>query len=246
MPIRISENITNGYLNDYVHSFWKTENTGDSISNHTIIPDGYFSLVVIYVKGKLRNVILHGIYTEPTCISIPESGVIFGIHFKLLSAEYLFTSGFKPGLNQRKILPVAYRNINSFGVDDFDAFKACITNDIESRIPQLSNIDERKLQLFKHIYQNDTRTIEDLTLKVNWGSRQINRYFSSEYGFSLKELMKIIRCRKNIENMTPDNFYPKMQYYDQSHFIKEVKRYTGTTPARLKRNMNKQFIQLLA
>ncbi len=246
MPIRFREYITNGHLNDYVHSFWKCENSAKATSHHTIIPDGYFSLIVIYVKGELKNVILHGIYTEPTSISIPESGVIFGIHFKLLSAEYLFTRGFKPGLNQRKILPIMYRNINSFGVGDFEAFKTCITNDIENRIPQLSNIDERKLQLFKYIYQNEIRTIEELTLKVNWRSRQINRYFSSEYGFSLKELMKIIRCRKNIENMTPDNFYPKMQYYDQSHFIKEVKRYTGTTPARLKRNMNKQFIQLLA
>ncbi len=89
MKISFNESLTTGFINNFIHSFWEYENTGETISNHTVFPDGYFSLFVIYTDGKLKRIVLQGINTEYTNFTIPRSGVIFGIHFKLLAAGYV-------------------------------------------------------------------------------------------------------------------------------------------------------------
>ena len=38
--------------------------------------------------------------------------------------------------------------------------------------------------------------------------------------------------------------YPQKDFFDQAHFIKEVKKYTGTTPKELYKNKNDRFLQL--
>ena len=37
---------------------------------------------------------------------------------------------------------------------------------------------------------------------------------------------------------------PQTDYFDQAHFIKEIKKYTGTTPKELHKNKNDRFLQL--
>jgi AraC-like DNA-binding protein len=37
---------------------------------------------------------------------------------------------------------------------------------------------------------------------------------------------------------------PQEDYFDQAHFIKEIKKYTGTTPKELHKNENVRFLQL--
>ncbi len=246
MNIHFYESITKGYLNNFIHSFWKYENSGESTSNHVVFPDGYFTLLVIYTAGNLSSIVLQGIYTKRTYITIPKSGVIFGVRFKVPAAEYVFKFTYKPKLNQSQLLPLTFRDINKIGDREFNKFVEQTTCNINQIIEESQRINEKKLKLFNLIYQNKTKTIKELAKETNWSTRQINRYFSANFEFTVKELMKIIRFRYNIKHISQSNFYPKNQYYDQSHFIKEVKKYAGTTPSILLKNQNMEFIQLLA
>ncbi|MFK8044860.1 MAG: helix-turn-helix domain-containing protein [Crocinitomicaceae bacterium] len=70
----------------------------------------------------------------------------------------------------------------------------------------------------------------------NISRRQLARKFSSDVGISPKQLSKTIRLQAtlkilldgNITNLTELAY--ENEYYDQAHFIKEFKAFTGLTP----------------
>ncbi|WP_439346034.1 helix-turn-helix domain-containing protein [Vacuolonema iberomarrocanum] len=66
--------------------------------------------------------------------------------------------------------------------------------------------------------------------------RQLERYFVQNIGISPKQLGKVIRLQAalnmmlNRQSETLTDITYKSEYYDQSHFVKDFKRFTGTTP----------------
>jgi AraC-like DNA-binding protein len=66
--------------------------------------------------------------------------------------------------------------------------------------------------------------------------RQLERKFSKQIGISPKQLGKVIRLQtalKMLLNQEPGSLTQiayESQYYDQTHFIKDFKEFTGTTP----------------
>jgi AraC-like DNA-binding protein len=83
---------------------------------------------------------------------------------------------------------------------------------------------------------NGQLSVEELSRKTNINRRQLERKFSSAIGLSPKQLSKTIRLQatlkvllnKKIINLT-DVAYEN-EYYDQAHFIKDFKEFTGLTP----------------
>lgn len=86
--------------------------------------------------------------------------------------------------------------------------------------------------------------IREISEKVFWTSRQINRYFNLTFGISLKEYLNIIRSNQTFKDIANKKLAPQNKYLDHSHFIKEIKRYTGVTPKELYKNKNDRFLQL--
>jgi AraC-like DNA-binding protein len=86
--------------------------------------------------------------------------------------------------------------------------------------------------------------VSELAGQIGWSSRQINRWFNSQFGLSLKTFANILKCHAAYRHIAQGQFQPDKSYYDQAHFIKEVKRYTGTTPKELHKNKNDRFLQL--
>ncbi|MNT47860.1 Helix-turn-helix domain protein [compost metagenome] len=87
-------------------------------------------------------------------------------------------------------------------------------------------------------------TVKELAGKICWSSRQINRYFQNWLGLTLKSYVNIVRFSNSLKQLKEENFYPELNYGDQSHFIREVKKYAGVTPTILSKNENDRFIQL--
>ncbi|WP_233509501.1 helix-turn-helix domain-containing protein [Pedobacter chinensis] len=109
------------------------------------------------------------------------------------------------------------------------------------------NIDSRKQKLFDLIYEfNGTQSVSELAEKVFWSSRQINRYFNQQFGISLKAYCNILRFKSSLHHIKNGKLFPELNYSDQAHFIKEVKKMTGVTPKELARNENDRFILLSA
>lgn len=83
---------------------------------------------------------------------------------------------------------------------------------------------------------NGQFSIDVLSKQNNTSRRQLSRKFSSDIGISPKQLSKTIRLQNTLkmlltENVTSlTNLAYENEYYDQAHFIKEFKEFTGLTP----------------
>lgn len=49
--------------------------------------------------------------------------------------------------------------------------------------------------------------------------------------------------RSSFESIKEGTLYPDLNYYDQSHYIKETKKYTGESPKKLLKNEDDRFLQ---
>lgn len=83
---------------------------------------------------------------------------------------------------------------------------------------------------------NGQLSVDELSRQNKINTRQLVRKFSSTIGLSPKQLSKTIRLQttlktlltKNITNLTKLAY--ENEYYDQAHFIKDFKEFTGLTP----------------
>lgn len=116
---------------------------------------------------------------------------------------------------------------------------------MQSLIPEES--DYRKQKLFSLIYETKgALTVKELSEKSNWSSRQINRYFQHWFGISLKAYCTILRFRASLDHIAKGKLFPEENFSDQTHFIKEIKKISGTIPKELFQNKNDRFILLSA
>jgi AraC-like DNA-binding protein len=73
----------------------------------------------------------------------------------------------------------------------------------------------------------------------NITQRSLERHFINDLGMSPKELLQIFRLNKAMRmiNEKPDCDLTEISYlsgyYDQSHFIKDIKKITGISPGQL-------------
>lgn len=233
----------NGFLKNFVKCFWYYE-TADKEVQHTILPDGYFDIIAEFENDTLTTVKLTGVWTKPKDIQIPKNSKFFAIRFKLLSIEYIFHKEIKSILDATVNLPFSFWSIDKYKSYEFEKFVSKITNNLDASIKHLNQIDSRKLKLFEFVYDQKTKTVAEISSKVFWSSRQINRYFQTQFGITLKEFLNIVRCNATYEEISCGNLNPNSNYFDQAHFIKEIKKYTGVTPKELNQNKNDRFLQL--
>ena len=241
--MRYREIEPNGFLNNFVKCFWYYETTDTEIQ-HTILPDGYFDLIAEFENETLTTVKLTGIWTKPKDIQIPNNTKFFAIRFKLIAIEYIFQKEIKSILDEIINLPFSFWNIDKYKSDEFERFATEITSNLDTSIKHLKQIDSRKLKLFDSVYEQKTKTVAEISSTVFWSSRQINRYFQTQFGITLKEFLNIVRCNATYEEISNGNLNPNSDYFDQAHFIKEIRKYTGATPKVLNQNKNDRFLQL--
>jgi AraC-like DNA-binding protein len=79
-------------------------------------------------------------------------------------------------------------------------------------------------------------TIDQLAVQQSTSRRQLERRFANTVGLSPKQLAKIIRLQHTLKNLEQKQFNNLASlavengYFDQAHFIKDFKEFTGITP----------------
>lgn len=243
--MKYEEIYATGALSNFVKYFWWYEHTGEDIE-YTILPDACFDLVVDFENNHLENIYLTGIWNQPVKLIVTKGATLLAVRFKIIAAEYLLKREIKSITNGMTILPKDYWNIHLTKSTEFEQFSLDLSAHMTSILNQQNDIDKRKLKLFKLIYSEQFQSVNELSEKTGWSSRQINRYFNEHFGFPLKTLLNIIRCNASYSDISKGNLYPEKTYTDQAHFIKEIKRYTANSPRQLKKNENDRFLQLSA
>ncbi|ANI90527.1 transcriptional regulator [Arachidicoccus ginsenosidimutans] len=231
-------------LADFVDSFWMLHNTSDNDRNIIGLPDGRIDLFLFKSPEEPFCIALIGAETQRYEQGLIQAGSLrFCISFKLLAIEYIFREPISDIRNNAKILPVGFWDFNENDLKDFERFVAKATQKIQSRLPH--EIDERKRKLFEFIYASKGQiTVKDLSEKVFWSARQINRYFNQQFGISLKMYCNILRFRASLNHIAEGKLFPEENFTDQNHFIKEIKKFSGVVPKELSKNKNDRFILL--
>jgi AraC-like DNA-binding protein len=83
---------------------------------------------------------------------------------------------------------------------------------------------------------NGQLSVDELSKLSKINRRQLERKFSTVIGLSPKQLSKTIRLQTTLKMLVNKNFTSLTalaydgEYYDQSHFIRDFKEFTGVTP----------------
>jgi AraC-like DNA-binding protein len=184
-----------------------------------------------------------GLETKPKYTK-QEVTNFFSVSFNPLAVEYILNLSVAAILNSGKILEKNFWDFNIDDLNDFDAFCHKLSKKIHSLIPKA--IDERKRKLFELIFTaNGEISIKELSAQIIWSERQINRYFNQYFGLSLKAYCNILRFQASLPHIKEGKLLPQLNFTDQSHFIKEVKKLSGVSPKELFKNENDRFLQFL-
>lgn len=230
-------------LADFVENIGMFHNKSNKAMEVVLLPDGRIDLFFMQSESEPFKVSLIGLETIPEQQVIPADTLAFKITFKPLGVEYLLQISITDILNSGKVLPTDFWNISNDDLKDFEVFHSKIATKLKQLLP--AKIDERKRELFKLVYRsNGEIKIQQLSEEISWSSREINRYFNKQFGLSLNAFCKILRFKASLEHIAKGRLFPELNFTDQTHFIKEIKKFSGVVPSELLKNKDDRFILL--
>ncbi len=242
-------------LSTLVKCYWTLENLKeDNPQRQTIVPDGCMEMIFHY--GDLyRQYIADGSsIIQPRCfvfgqltkaLQIEPTGKtgIFSVRF--------YPDGFLPFATiaikemENKAVPLE----KLFDKDGLTIEQAILNasstaeriSHIEtfllSRLESVEAIDKIiKSTIETIVTANGKLAIDELSKLNNINRRQLERKFSAVVGLSPKQLSKTIRLQTTLKMLINKKFTSltglayEGEYYDQAHFIRDFKEFTGLTP----------------
>lgn len=250
-----------GILSKYIKFYWISKNFEDSYceSKFRVIPNGLFELLINL--GERYHCI-----NENQKLEFEPLNIICGqktSFFDIVPAKntHLFSIVFKPA-GLAAFFPFSFNEIKNISIDLDSVMKA--NNLFSEQIRDARNDEERiifiesfliqklKPEKRKHIdtmeniitYLNkapETITIENISYDFNLNYKFIERLFQRNIGISPIKYIKIIRFQKAIHKYSihkPDltTLAQDCGYFDQSHFNKDSKLFTGMPPGEFFKN----------
>lgn len=230
-------------ISDFVYCFSSFNNV-PAIQEGIIIPNGKIDLILSLTGDGDFRIVLLGLETQPKMAPQEPISKFFSVSFHPLALEYILKMSVADLLNKGRLLPGNFWEFTADDLNDFKAFCDKVTYKVVSLLPDI--VDKRKRDLFNQIIvtQGDVK-VQELSEKIAWSPRQINQYFNKYLGVSLKTYCNILRFQASLRHIWEGNLYPQLNYTDQSHFIKEVKKLSGVSPKELSKNENGRFLQFL-
>lgn len=253
-------------LKGHIEKLWIFESAGRALSDDIklIVPNGRVKIAVPYNNGiiagmqnwthftKENSVTLIGLFDAPSTMDIAEDKPSGTICAELSPhAAYRF---FK--MQWREMANSIYSLSDILGKSATlleEQICNAITKEEKADIFQQFLLEQflrtKEDSIFEYCVEKIKSsegkiTVRELEKKTGYSSRWLNMKFIEKLGLSPKNFASVIRFKNYYEILCSDkddkyklkNFYH--YYYDQSHFIKDFKRFTGLTPNMLEQQMN--------
>lgn len=241
-------------LRTYIKCFWILEDPLNSASSvERIVPDGRMELIFHYgspferVNDESASVQAPGIVTgqirKPLLIRPTGPIGMLAVRFFPFGFSSLFTipsnelahslhsiDGVlgKRGLElQERVLGASTNNQRIQILENFFLELLAERGDYEFRIHRVT----RKIYELRGVFR-----IEDLAQEFNISARQIERLFQQKVGLSPNVFGRLIRFQSAVAMKVNDltlsltDLSHEAGYYDQSHFIKDFRDFSGLSP----------------
>lgn len=249
---------------------WVFENNGRLLNEDmkVIVPNGMVRLVIPIrgISGKYENwhhsskegtITLIGIADSPAIVDVEQDAphITMGIIFSPLGAYRIFKLRHSELKNKifalEDILGKPARDIQELTANtELISQKIQI---IQSYLITLVSQSEPDLILDYCLRQIESSkgliTVTELEKKTGYSSRWLYEKFLEKVGLSPKTLSSVTRFMQfyqaSAKNPDADFFKQDIYnyFYDQAHFIKEFKRFTGFSPSKFIKN-NNEFGQI--
>ncbi|TXF90011.1 helix-turn-helix domain-containing protein [Neolewinella aurantiaca] len=242
-------------LAPFVKCYWTLEAPReDTPTRNTIVPDGCMKMIFHYgapykhydeqgTGTLLPKSFVIGQLTRPYEVEPVGATGTFFVCFH--------PSGFQPFATRpiKKMENTAVSLEELFGEDGQEIGQKVLQAELTSerislveafllgRLANTETIDQIVQSTVETILTaNGQLSVGELSQQNNTNRRQLARKFSSDIGISPKQLSKTVRLQaalkillnKDVASLT-DLAY-EHEYYDQAHFIKDFKEFTGLTP----------------
>lgn len=245
-------------LQKYIKCIWIIEHneTLPSSENERILPDGYTEIIVNFsdkfkctIDGEkerfLTNVFVSGPFTK--YLHLEATGKVgllgirfwpgmmypfFGIPMNELANKYFDLSLVSKELS--KEIEYSIFSSNEFE-ERFILVNSVLTKYLMRNLIPDNKAVEESINIIR--YSDGLITVESLSEKVGLGARQLERLFNLYMGVSPKMFNRITRFQRifrELEEHRINNWLVlalQCGYYDQAHFIKEFKQFSGMNPS---------------
>lgn len=220
-------------LKGIVHSYLQINTERQTI--YPIMPDGTQAIYMSPEGGMIG-----GALTEAREISLLQPGEYFGIWFCPGALRHLFDLNLSEIAGQ--FVDKEYFQCHRFSNLQSEVYEY---KDFQDRVRicerwVLRRYSKKAVTRFDHalsiIYQSlGSERVGSIADKVGWSSRHLNRQFLLHTGLNTKEFSRIVRAQSFCQQLylrSTNSIKNSLElgYYDQSHLIKEFKKYFNSTP----------------
>lgn len=227
-------------LSDLIETFWLVtwDLRGRPPHIQQNIPDPCINMVFEAHRSRIV-----GAVTKRYVVELNGKGKIFGIKFHAGGFHYL------NDLPASRLTDTSVEITDVFGPESHSLVEQIIaTNDIElmiklsedfllARTNGVETKANKVLEIIRKIEQDKTIIrVNQLQTEFDLTARSLQRLFNSQVGVSPKWVIRKYRIREvlsRLENGEKDwqTLITHLDYFDQSHFVKDFKSLVGVTPS---------------
>lgn len=235
-------------LEEVINCYWIIDGTKIKESHlQKVFPDGCFDIVIdIDANQKANKVILTGIWNKTIKVPLLKDVQSVGVRFYPSAIEQFFNCSVSNLINTvqpfqmtmfKEDTTIDFNNIYSIYdpneiIDFLDCFfvllylKYCNISKVQKTLQQISKVDSNI-------------KIDALANNRSISRRQLSRIYQNRFGISTKTYLsinKFISAKNRLDSYskTDMNFTDialDCGYYDQAHFNRAFKKYSGITPS---------------
>ncbi|MBE2256993.1 MAG: helix-turn-helix transcriptional regulator [Ignavibacteria bacterium] len=212
---------------------WLYLNNDTNKESKNLLPENNFSVIIIKYTDKINFEILKP-HSEK--IKLPKKfeyarGVSLIPIYDFSNINFNIPINiFESGLSDEEDLKNSFQKINDL---------------IFSEIENLE-IDLNIQNILNEIIKNPESKISELIKEEKVNERTIQRKFKKISGISLKQFAMIEKFKESTNKLALEGIYKDvMRYYDQSNFINEFKKLSGSNPSEFIRRQNKLKIKII-
>lgn len=250
-----------GADNSLIRYIWQINKSDCGVEKEIILPKGTAEIIFNLSEKTLRfndsenasvnlyRCIINGLNTIPHCLIKNESQLFIGIQLHPFALKYLFgipnkefTNQVLDGFTLCNSLEILFDELAS--VVHFERRVALILKWFKEKI-ECNNRQSDKSMIFDLYYNADIekQSVKSISKAYNLSDRHLRRLSNDYLGINtedfilyrkyLKSLLQLHDTKKSLTEVAYLS-----DYYDQPHFIREFKAFTGLTPGEYRKNMS--------
>lgn len=245
-------------LQPFIRYFWVLESREDQSTSKQfkILPDGIPALIYQDTPSLFRDeqeqvtpqLYVYGAFTTYTNQLVDGAFRIIGAYLEPTALKAIFKVDAADLANQN----IALHDLVSTSL--LDQLQNARTT--QEKIGLLSDFVLQQIQTLRYenqkakfasILLQSGKSIQEIQAEMNMSERTLERLMKQNIGMSPKLFSRIMRFQSSLELVKTTDFENftslvyTQDYFDQSHYIREFKAFTGTNPTHFLRHSNEKL-----